>query len=168
MPAFVATIRLLGINPYVAVPAAERRALFQAAGRDKGPIPVRGRIDQVPFQQTFVKYQGAWRLYLNTPVRRAAGKDVGDRVTVELAYDPAPRREPVPPALRQAFAGQPRARAAFQSLRASRQKEICRYLTGLKTEQSRARNVQRVLQHLCGETGAPLPAFLRPRAGSKP
>jgi hypothetical protein len=167
MPAFVATIRLLGINPYVAVPVGERRALFQAAGRDKGPIPVRGRIDQVPFQQTFVKYQGAWRLYLNTPVRRAAGKDVGERVTVALEYDPAPRREPLPPVLRRAFAGQPRARAAFQRLPASRQKEICRYLNGLKTDQSRARNVQLVLQHLCGEAGGKLPAFLRPRLGAK-
>jgi len=163
MPAFVATIRLLGINPYVAVPAAERRALFQAAGRDKGPIPVRGRIDRVPFRQTFVKYRGTWRLYLNTPVRRAADKDVGERVTVELAYDPAPRREPVPAALRQAFAGQPRARSAFQKLPPSRQKEICRYINGLKTEPSRARNVHLVLQHLSGEQNAKLPAFLRPR-----
>jgi hypothetical protein len=168
MPAFVATIRLLGINPYVAVPAAERRALFRAAGRDKGPIPVRGRIDQAPFRQTFVKYQGAWRLYLNTPVRRAAGKDVGDRVTVELEYDPAPRREPVPAVLRQAFAGQPRAHGAFAQLPASRQKEICRYINGLKTEQSRARNVQSVLQHLSGEQSSHVPAFLRPRPPAKP
>jgi Domain of unknown function (DUF1905)/Bacteriocin-protection, YdeI or OmpD-Associated len=168
MPAFIAAIQLLGINPYVAVPAAQRRALFQAAGRDKGPIPVRGRIDQVPFRQTFVKYEGAWRLYLNTPVRRAAGKDVGDRVTVELEYDPAPRPEPVPPALRQAFAGQPSARAAFGKLPASRQKEICRYINSLKTEPSRVRNVHWVLQHLSGETGAHVPAFLRPRLPAKP
>jgi len=168
MPAFVATIRLLGINPYVAVPAAERRALFQAAGRDKGPIPVRGQIDQAPFRQTFVKYQGQWRLYLNTPLRRAAGKDVGDRVTVELEHDPAPRREPLPAALRQAFTGQPRARAAFGELPASRRKEICRYINGLKTEQSRARNVRMVLQHLSGEASGEVAAFLRPRTRAKP
>jgi Bacteriocin-protection, YdeI or OmpD-Associated/Domain of unknown function (DUF1905) len=168
MPAFVATIRLLGINPYVAVPAAERRAVFRGAGRDKGPIPVRGRIDQVPFRQTFVKYEGAWRLYLNTPLRRAAGKDLGDRVTVEIEYDPAPRLEPVPPALRRAFAEQPTARAAFAQLPASRQKEICRYINQLKTEPSRARNVQLVLQHLSGETGAHVPAFLRARLPGKP
>jgi hypothetical protein len=168
MPAFMATIRLLGINPYVAVPAAERRALFAAAGRDKGPIPVRGRIDQVPFRQTFVKYQGAWRLYLNTPVRRAAGKDVGDRVAVELEYDPVARREPLPAALRQAFAGQVRARTAYKKLPLSRQKEICRYLNGLKTEQSRTRNVQLVLQYLSGEASSQVPAFLRPRPHRQP
>ncbi|MEO8181813.1 MAG: YdeI/OmpD-associated family protein [Deltaproteobacteria bacterium] len=168
MPAFVATIRLLGLNPYVAVPTAERRALFRAAGRDKGPIPVRGHIDQAPFRQTFVKYQGKWRLYLNTPLRRAAGKDVGDRVTVELEHDPAPRREPLPAALRQAFTGKPSARAAFGKLPASRQKEICRYINGLKTEQSRARNVQMVLQYLSGETVSKVGAFLRAPQRAKP
>jgi len=167
MPAFVATIRLLGINPYVAVPAAERRALFQAAGRDKGPIPVRGRIDQTPFVQTFVKYQGEWRLYLNTPVRRAAGKDVGDRVRVEVELDPVPRREPVPPALRRALAQHPAAGTAFKALTASRKKEICRYINALKTEPSRERNVQMVLQHLSGDTSAKVGAFLRPRQRTK-
>jgi hypothetical protein len=163
MPAFLATIRLLGINPYVAVPARERKAIFRAAGRETGPIPVRGRIDQTPFLQTFVKYQGEWRLYLNTPVRRAAGKDVGDRVSVELEFDPVARREPVPPALRRALASHPLARAAFKALVASRKKEICRYINGLKTEQSRERNVQMVLKHLSGQTTEKVGAFLRPR-----
>jgi Bacteriocin-protection, YdeI or OmpD-Associated/Domain of unknown function (DUF1905) len=167
MPAFLATIRLLGINPYVSVPARERKALFQAAGRETGPIPVRGRIDQTPFVQTFVKYQGEWRLYLNTPVRRAAGKDVGDRVRVELEHDPAPRREPVPPALRRALAQQPAASSAFKALSASRRKEICRYINALKTEASRERNVQMVLRHLAGQSSAKVGAFLRPRQRTK-
>jgi hypothetical protein len=167
MPAFLTSIRLLGINPYVAVPARERKAIFQAAGRERGPIPVRGRIDQTPFVQTFVKYQGEWRLYLNTPVRRAAGKDVGDRVRVEVEFDPVPRREPMPPALRRALAQEPAAKSAFQALSASRKKEICRYINGLKTEPSRERNVRMVLQHLSGQTSDPVAAFLRPRPRTK-
>jgi hypothetical protein len=167
MPAFLATIRLLGINPYVAVPARERKALFQAAGRETGPIPVRGRIDQTPFVQTFVKYQGEWRLYLNTPVRRAAGKDVGDRVRVELELDPVRRREPLPPALRRALAQHPAASSAFKALSASRRKEICRYINALKTEASRERNVHMVLQHLSGESSEKVAAFLRPRQRTK-
>ena len=149
-PAFSATIRLLGVNPYVAVPAHERKLIFEAAGRDKGPIPVRGRIDATPFRQTFVKYQGQWRLYLNTPVRRAAGKDVGDRVEVELEFDPTPLEEPLPPALKRALRLDAGARAAFAALPPSRKKEICRYLNALKTEPSRERNLRKVLEHLSG------------------
>src|SRR5262245_24168282 len=113
MAAFHARIELLGINPWVALPARELQALFRAAGRDKGPIRVRGFVDEVPFRQTLVKYQGEWRLYLNTPVRRAAGKDVGDRVRVTVELAPAARAEPVPAELKTALAEQPPLKAAF-------------------------------------------------------
>jgi hypothetical protein len=166
MPAFSATIRLLGVNPYVAVPARERKRIFTAAGRERGPIPVRGRVDATPFRQTFVKYQGEWRLYLNTPVRRAAGKAVGDRVQVEVEFDPAPRREPMPAALKRALQGDAGARAAFAALTPARKKEICRYINGLKTEPSRERNIRTVLEHLSGERPSAA-AFLRPRAPAK-
>jgi hypothetical protein len=165
MAAFSATIRLLGVNPYVAVPARERKRIFTAAGRERGPIPVRGRIDATPFRQTLVKYQGEWRLYLNTPLRRAAGKDVGDRLTVELEFDAAPRKEPVPTALKRALQFHAGARGAFEALPASRQKEICRYLNGLKTEPTRARNIQMVIAQLSGERPSAA-AFLRPRVKS--
>jgi hypothetical protein len=166
MPAFSATIRLLGINPYVAVPARERKRIFAAAAREQGPIPVRGRIDATPFRQTFVKYQGEWRLYLNTPVRRAAGKDVGDRVTVEVEFDPAPLEEPMPPALKRALQLDAGAREAFAALPPSRKKEICRYINALKTEPSRERNIRMVIAHLSGASPSAA-AFLRPRERRK-
>lgn len=147
MAAFHARIQLLGINPWVALPARALSELFRSAGRDKGPIPVRGLIDDIPFRQTLVKYQGEWRLYLNTPVRRAAGKDVGDRVRVSVELDPAPRREPMPPELKRALAEQPELKAAFARLAPSRRKEIQRNLAKLKSESARARNLQHVPGH---------------------
>jgi hypothetical protein len=160
---FRAKIRLLDVNPYVAVPARERRAIFRAAGRDTGPIPVQGTLDLVPFRQTFVKYQGAWRLYLNTPLRRALGKDVGDVVDVQVEFDATPRHEPLPALLKSALAERPEARRRYAALTPSRQKEICRYLNGLKTEQSRQRNLSKVLSYLCGESDGTAAAFLRTR-----
>ena len=166
MPAFHARIQLLGINPWVALPARELRALLRAAGRDKGPIPVRGLLDEVPFRQTLVKYQGAWRLYLNTPVRRAAGKEVGDRAWVTVELDPTPRREPVPAELKRALAEQPALKATFAALAPSRRKEICRNLTKLKSEAARQRNLDHVLRYLAGERSAQAPAFLRAMSGT--
>ncbi|MEY4546791.1 MAG: hypothetical protein RL685_2986 [Pseudomonadota bacterium] len=166
MAAFHARIQLLGINPWVALPARELSALFRAAGRDKGPIRVRGFIDDTPFRQTLVKYQGEWRLYLNTPVRRAAGKDVGERVRVTVELNPTAPREPVPPELKQALAAQPALKAAFAALAPSRRKEICRNLAKLKSAAARERNLQHVLRYLAGERSPSAPAFLRSRAGT--
>lgn len=166
MPAFHARIQLLGINPWVALPARELSALFRAAGHDKGPLPVRGLIDETPFRQTLVRYQGEWRLYLNTPVRRAAGKEVGDRVLVTVELDPVPRREPVPPELKQALAEQPALKAAFAALAPSRRKEISRNLAKLKSAAARERNLQHVLRYLAGERSAQAPAYLRAMQGA--
>jgi hypothetical protein len=161
MAAFQARIQLLGINPWVALPARALAELLRAAGRDKGPIPVRGFIDETPFRQTLVKYQGAWRLYLNTPVRRAAGKDVGDRVRVTVELDPVARREPVPPELKQALAAQPELKATFAALAPSRRKEINRNLNKLESEAARQRNLEHVLRYLGGERSPTAPAYLR-------
>ncbi len=161
---FRARIQLLGINPYVALPARELNALFRAAGRDKGPIRVRGFIDDTPFRQTLVKYQGSWRLYLNTPVRRAAGKDVGDQVRVTLELAPAPRRLPSPAELKRALALQPELKTAFAALAPSRREEIKRNLAKLETDAARQRNLEHVLRYLAGERSPTAPAYLRARS----
>ncbi|MEI9935362.1 MAG: hypothetical protein WDM71_11065 [Ferruginibacter sp.] len=44
------------------------------AGKDKGHIPVKGKLDGHAFIQTLVKYSGKWRLYLNGPMRKASIK----------------------------------------------------------------------------------------------
>jgi hypothetical protein len=151
MPSFRATIELLGNNPYVALPKAHLKALFTAAGRDTGAIPIRVEVAGTSFRQHLVKYQGAWRLYLNTAMRRAAGKDVGERIALTVEFDPAPRVEPMPPTLRRALAENAAARLAFDALSPSRKKEIQRYLNGAKTPVTLARNVDKVIAYLNGE-----------------
>jgi hypothetical protein len=161
-PSFRATIAILGINPYVRVPTAQLKALFKAAGRDKGPLPIKVSLDGAAFQQTLVKYQGAWRLYLNTPMRQSIGKDVGDRVNVLVELDPNPRVEPMSPLLERALAGHRDARAAFEALSPSRKKEILRYLNALKTQASLERKIETVVRQL---RGMPAP---RRRHGASP
>ena len=162
MPAFRATIALLDINPYVALPRPHLKRLLLAAGKDTGPIPVSVQLGGVTFRQNVVKYRGAWRLYLNGPMRKAAGKDVGARVLVAVDYDPVPRREPMPPLLRRALTRAPSARAAFHGLAPSRQKEILRYLNSAKTAATLERNIAKVVAHLLGD-GPPGLVVLAPR-----
>src|SRR5687767_292025 len=100
MMTFTATVQIIGINPYVLVPEKVLESIFKAAKKNKGPIPVNGKIDGHPYIQTLVKYSGNWRLYLNGPMRKAAGKDVGDRAKIEIRFDPEPRVIDMRPELR--------------------------------------------------------------------
>src|SRR4051812_9299907 len=88
---FTAEIQIIGINPFVFLPENVLKALFKQAGKDKGKVPVKMKIDAHPFIQTLIKYSGQWRLYLNTPMRKAAGKEVGDTANFEVSYDPVER-----------------------------------------------------------------------------
>ena len=151
MKSFSATIHKIGINPYVSLPEDVLNALFKQANKSKGPITVRGKIDGKPFMQTLVKHQGAWRLYINGEMRKAVGVDVGDQVQIQIEYDPAPRIEEMPPKFRDALSEHVAAKAAFEKLTLSRQKEMLRYLNSMKTEISLERNIEKIIQHLVGE-----------------
>jgi hypothetical protein len=158
---FVAKVQKIGINPYVRVPKDVLDWIFEHAKRSQSPIPVQGTLNGKPFLQTLVKYRAVWRLYLNTPMRTAAGIDVGDEATVVLDFDGRPRTTPMNPALARAFDAHPSCRRAFDALTPSRRKEILRYLNALKTEASLERTVQSVLSHLSGKRPATARAVLR-------
>lgn len=150
MKPFSAKIYKIGINPYVNLPASVLHELFRRSGKNKGPIPVRGRLNGKEFTQTLVKYSGKWRLYLNTPMRKVAGVNVGDIAKVSIEFDPAPRVTRLPLKLMQALAKNKKAKIAFERLTPSRRKEIMRYIGHLKTDESVVRNVGKVIQHLSG------------------
>ena len=143
MNSFSAKILKIGINPYVGIPEDVLESIFEQAGKSKGPIPVRGTVNGNQFTQTLVKYQGIWRLYINGPMREAAGIDVGDQADIRLEVDPRPRTEPVHPKFTRALDRNRTAKIAFEKLVASRQKEILRYLNSLKTEESLDRNIEK-------------------------
>jgi Bacteriocin-protection, YdeI or OmpD-Associated/Domain of unknown function (DUF1905) len=161
MPSFKAKIAIIGINPYVSLPASALQQIFKAAGKSSGPIPVCGSIEATPYTQNLVRYQGAWRLYLNTPMRRGAGKEVGDLARVTVDFDPAPRVTPMPPALRKALALDKGVKAAFEALAPSRRKEIQRYLNQLKRPVTVARNIRYVMDYLQGKPPQGMKPLLR-------
>ena len=99
MLTFSSNIRKIGVNPYVLLPSFVLEEIFKQSGKNKGTIPVRGTLNGKEFIQTLVKYSGKWRLYLNTPMRKSAGIDVGDLAIVLLGFDPKPRTIPFHPQL---------------------------------------------------------------------
>lgn len=145
---FSAKIEIIGINPFVFLPEEVLQTVLGQAQKDKGKIPVIMTIDGHQFIQTLVKYSSHWRLYLNTPMRKAAGKEVGDTALFTIAFDPIPREITIHPKLAKALNDNPDAQKIFNQLPPSRRLEIIRYISFLKTEESIDRNVSKAINFL--------------------
>jgi hypothetical protein len=152
---FAAKIELRGINPYVTISAARARTIQPEWRR---PMPVQVRINGhprlAPWRINLMPMGGgAFYLYLHGSVRTASSTGVGDRVTVAVRFDPDYRGGPgnvIPAWFLAGLQRTPPARAAWQQLTPSRQKEIVRYLANLKTAAARDRNLARALGALAG------------------
>ena len=148
MVKFSATIYKIGINPVVDPPDKILDAIFKQAGRSKGPIPVRGKLNGAEFVQTLVKYKGAWRLYINGPMLKDSGLAVPDTAKIEIEFDPRSRDVALPKELETALKRDKKASEVYESLSPSRRKEISKYIGSLRTPEAVAKNVERVIRHL--------------------
>lgn len=83
-------------------------------------------------------------------MRKAAGKDVGEMIDVQIDFDAKPRTTPLHPKLKKALNENKEAKTAFNKLNPSRQKEIMKYINFLKSEESLEKNVQKAILHLSG------------------
>ncbi len=151
MHQFNAELQIIDGNPFVFVPDEIREALFVRAGKNKGPIPVRGLVNEKPYQQTLVKFRGAWRLYINMKMLPDSPRRIGEELAVSIAFDPSDRSILPHPKLVLALQGNEEAQRVFDSLSASSKKEIVRYISQLKTEESVDRNVKRAIGYLLGK-----------------
>lgn len=148
---FHAAIEIIGINPYVQIPEVILTEIFNQAGKNKGHIPVAGTVNNLPYQQTLLKYSGLWRLYINTLMLKNSPKRVGETIKVTIEYDPSDRTIKPHAKLTEALKNNLEAKVRFDNLSPSMQKEIVRYISSLKTEESRSRNIERAINFLLGK-----------------
>ncbi len=73
-------LQIVDANPFVALPEAVLAEVFRDAGRDKSPVPVRGSINGRPYQQTLVRFRGAWRLYVNMQMLDDSPRRIGEQI----------------------------------------------------------------------------------------
>jgi hypothetical protein len=145
---FTGVIKIRDGNPYLHV--SKLRAARLKPGWRK-PLPVLVRINGKP--------KAAWRINL-MPIGDGGFylylHGDGDRVDVETSFDEAYRggpMHPMPSWFRAALRQNLRARTGWQALIPSRQKEILRYFSWLKSPEARTRNLERALHVLSGKTG---------------
>jgi hypothetical protein len=150
MKVFKAEIRIIGINPFVFVPQEILAALFKEFGKDKGQIPISGTINGKAYKQTLVRYSGEWRLYINTTMLSNSPKRIGETIEISIAFDSSDRTIQAHPLLLKALKENNEAQKVFDLLPPSRQKEIVRYISNLKTEESITRNIEKAIGFLMG------------------
>jgi Bacteriocin-protection, YdeI or OmpD-Associated/Domain of unknown function (DUF1905) len=147
MPTFEGTVEAArGGGAYVEIPA---RALAALGGGSR--FRVTGTVGDVGFESSTMPL-GAGRICvgLHKATRQAAGIGIGDRVRLALERDERPRTVDVPPALRDALAGDPAARAAFDALSLSHRREYAEWVAEAKRDETRERRVAQTLERLRG------------------
>ena len=125
MKSFSAEIFIIGINPYVLLPEDVLKYLFQKARKEKGYIPVYLIINEQKFIQHLVRYSGKWRLYLNAPMRKAAGKDVGDMIDIKIEFDDHERITSMHPKFESALSKNKKAKIVLTASRLPDKKKFC-------------------------------------------
>jgi hypothetical protein len=111
-----------------------------ALGRARAPV--RGTINGQPFRSTVAVYGGRYYLPVNRALREAVGVAAGDAGVIELEADDPP------PDLAGALAADPEARAAFDGLSFTHQREYAQWVAEAKRQATRRRRVEQAVQML--------------------
>lgn len=148
---FTARLEIIGINPFIFIPGEVLQEIFEASGKHKSPIPVKGTVNGLKYQQNLMKYVGEWRLYVNLTMLKDSPKRIGELLEISIEYDNSDRSIPIHPKLDQAIRENPVTLYNFENLIPSRRLELVRYINNLKTEESIQRNIDKIIRHLKGE-----------------
>ena len=148
---FTAKLEIIGINPFVFLPEKILNEIFEASGKNKSPIPVKGKVNGKEFKQNLMKYLGEWRLYINLTMLKDSPKRIGELIEISVEYDDSDRTIPIHPQLEKAIRENPVTLRNFENLIPSRKLELIRYINNLKTEASIQRNIEKIISHLKGE-----------------
>ncbi|HSK93387.1 MAG TPA: YdeI/OmpD-associated family protein [Candidatus Angelobacter sp.] len=116
--------------------------VVESLGRGKRP-PVQVTIGPHTYPSTVAVMDGRYLVPLSAENREAAGVAAGDEVQVELIIDEAPRSVEVPDDLGAALDAEPEARRTFDALSNSNRKWHVLQVTGAKTDETRARRIER-------------------------
>ena len=110
--------------------------------------PVRVTINGHTYRSTVATLDGQPMVGVSADNRAAAGIRGGDQIEVDIELDTAPREVAVPPALAAALAGDPAAKAFFDSLSNSQKSWHTLQVAGAKSDETRQRRIDKSMQML--------------------
>jgi len=119
-------------------------------GEGARAFPVSATINGFTWAGRVTRMRGEFLLGMSKAIREGAGVQAGDEIEIEIVLDRAPREVELPPALAEALAADPAARAAWDELAPSYRKEHARSVADAKQDATRARRVDKVMSALRG------------------
>ena len=122
---------------FIVVPPKVVAAL---SGKKRPPVRVTLNGDYT-YRSTVSVYGGRYYLPIRREIREMCGLAPGLPVEVALALDEEPRQVEIPDDLASAFACDSEARAVFDRLSFTHQREYVEWITGAKREATRTRRV---------------------------
>jgi hypothetical protein len=143
---FKAQIYQTGINWAVDVPDEVTTQLL----KQKGYIKIKGQINGFDFTQTLVPVKnGPYRLFVNYLMMKGGKTAVGEIAIFVIEQDTTAEenRYAMPELLARALQ-ENELEEAFNSLTASRRKDILKYLYSVKTEATMQKNIAKLLAQL--------------------
>jgi Bacteriocin-protection, YdeI or OmpD-Associated/Domain of unknown function (DUF1905) len=139
---FTTNIKAIGNNTGIEVPAKNIAEL----GESKKPA-VKVNVSGYSYPSTVAVMSGKFMIPLSKAHREAAGLKAGDKVTVMLELETAPRTVEIPKDLASALtkAG---AKKHFDTLAPSKHKEFTRQVEDAKTQETRERRINKIVTEL--------------------
>jgi hypothetical protein len=143
---FKAKIYKTGINWCVNVPANVTEKLIA----DKGRINIRGRINGFDFTKTLMPVKDKpHRLFVNQAMMKGGKTALGETATFEIEQNNKRKLKEYPtPSLLMEKLKAHQLTIAFDSLTASRKKDILKYLNYVKTEETMIKNIDKLISQL--------------------
>lgn len=110
---------------------------------------IRALIEGVPYRGTLARMGGPKHMLIVLKgIREQIGKTFGDTVKVTVEADQEPRVVKIPPDLKKAFKTDAAAKAVFEKLSYTHQREYVRWIEEAKKEETRAGRVTKTIAML--------------------
>lgn len=142
MHVFSGRMYRVGLIRFVDVPAE----VSQAIGNGAAHVAVRGEVGGVAVQSTLVsRGKGCYRLAIHGDIRQKLKVDAGAIVEIAIERDEGPREPVLPPALVLALRNSPKAQKAFRRMTTALRRQLVRYLTSVKQQETLERRVVKMV-----------------------
>jgi hypothetical protein len=127
---------------------------FEKTFGARGRVAVVGTINGYPFRSSFMPMCGKCTLNINKVMQAGAKAKPGDYAHLVLQRDIKPRVVTLPPALKKALAASSEAKAVFEKLAYSHQKEYAQWVAAAKQPETVKRRLEKLIALLLAKNTA--------------
>ncbi len=135
-------------RPYLNIPPAISAAISETTEND-GFLTVFATLNEREIPAVLVpRGSGAYRLFIDTQIRRLTNLATGEVVSVSLRLDKTARADELPADLAEIFTTDTAAQTAFEQLTAAKRNELLKWLATDKKDETRLKRLEHLRDFL--------------------